>query len=238
MSSTRVARGRTARATWFLAAASGALLLCGAASPGGAQAIPQPGPAKKAAQRAAAATNKHTEAVSGSAVTATPQAQQPRQGTGATKQQQSATRQTRGDSAAAAARADTSRRGGAQQRGSVSVSERGGRGEMTLQREVFDYNPEGRRDPFVSLMASGELRPLLTDLQLRSVIYDPSGRNSVAILRDAQTKDQYRVRVGQTLGRMRVTAIRPREVVFTIDEFGFNRQEVLTYTEPTTPRQP
>jgi hypothetical protein len=65
------------------------------------------------------------------------------------------------------------------------------------------------------------------------VVYDPAGR-SVAIMRDLSTKDQYRVRVGQVLGRMRVTQIHPKSVTFTIEEFGYSRQEVLTLQKDPT----
>ena len=51
-------------------------------------------------------------------------------------------------------------------------------------------------------LETGELRPAVSDLKLVTVIYDPAGR-SVAILRDLTTKEQYRIKVGQTLGRMR-----------------------------------
>jgi hypothetical protein len=106
--------------------------------------------------------------------------------------------------------------------------------EITLQREVFAYNGGGRRDPYRSLMSSSEVRPLLSDLRLSGVALDPEGNNSVAILRDTYSKQQYRARVGQQLGRLRVTAIRQRSVTFTIEEFGFNRQETLTLSSDTT----
>ena len=232
MSRPFVARRRSAsRPALSNAAAAGALLLLAAAA--GAQAVPSTTGATGAARKAAEAANRRTEATSGAAVSGTQQQPQTAQKQRATAAQPQTAQQQRGDTASRAAQRGTA----GQSRGSVSVTERGGRGELTLQREVFDYDPSGRRDPFVSLMASGELRPIISDLQLKSIIYDATGRNSVAVLRDAQTKDQYRVRVGQTLGRMRVTAIRPREVVFTIDEFGFNRQEVLTYSDPA-PRKP
>jgi len=96
-----------------------------------------------------------------------------------------------------------------------------------FEREVFYYERSGRRDPFTSLMSSSELRPLISDLKLVAVAYDPTGRNSVAVLRDLNTKEQYRIRVGLTLGRMRVSAINPKFVTFTIEEFGFSRQENL-----------
>ncbi len=126
----------------------------------------------------------------------------------------------------------------AQGSGSVSVAERGGKDAVSFTREVFSYSGAGRRDPFVSLFASGDLRPLFKDLRLVTVVYDPSGNNSVAILRDAATKDQYRVRVGQTVGRMRVTRIDAKSVAFSINELGYSRQEVLTYSDSTQARKP
>ncbi|MBA3657320.1 MAG: hypothetical protein H0W69_08205 [Gemmatimonadaceae bacterium] len=109
-------------------------------------------------------------------------------------------------------------------------------GQMVLNREVFDYNAAGRRDPFVSLMTTSDLKPVFTDLRLVGVLTDISGRNSVAILRDVTSKEQYRVKVGQTLGRMRVTRIEPKSVVFTIEEFGFSRQEILVMGDSTQAR--
>ena len=116
-----------------------------------------------------------------------------------------------------------------------SVSERGGKSEISLMRESFTYSADGRRDPFVSLLTSGELRPMLSDLKLVTVVYDPTGR-SVAVLRDLNTKEQYRVKTGQTLGRMRVAQIQPRSVTFTLEELGFSRQEVLALNDTTKAR--
>lgn len=110
-------------------------------------------------------------------------------------------------------------------------------GQMVLNREVFDYNGAGRRDPFISLLTTSDLKPLLTDLRLVGVLTDMSGSNSVAILRDITSKEQYRVKVGQTLGRMRVTRIESKSVVFTIEEFGFSRQEILVMGDSTQARQ-
>jgi len=108
--------------------------------------------------------------------------------------------------------------------------------EVLISREQYAYPGTGRRDPFVSLMNTEELRPLLGDLKLVAIALDPTGRNSVAVLRDMSTKEQYRVKVGQELGRMRVAAIRTREVVFGIEEFGYSRQESLAMTDSTKVR--
>ena len=100
-------------------------------------------------------------------------------------------------------------------------------GVPVLVREVFSYEGGGR-DPFLSLLKSGDIRPLLSDLKLVGIYYD--GRypaRSVAVLRDVTNNKIYRARPGDILGRLKVTTIRPREIVFTVQEFGFERQESL-----------
>jgi len=98
----------------------------------------------------------------------------------------------------------------------------------TLVREVFAYEGGGR-DPFLSLLKSGDVRPLIADLKVVTIVYDQRfpGR-SVAVLRDITTQKRYRVKTGEIVGRLKVTQIRPRDVVFTVQEFGFERQETLS----------
>jgi hypothetical protein len=110
--------------------------------------------------------------------------------------------------------------------------------KVLINREVFQYEGSGRRDPFVSLLTTSDLRPLLNDLKLVAVAYDPRGQNSVAVLRDVTSKDQYKVRVGQTIGRMRVAAIQEKAVIFTIEEFGYSRQEILPFVVDSTKMRP
>ncbi len=122
--------------------------------------------------------------------------------------------------------------------GSAAVSETPARrAEAGFERETFAYDRSGRRDPFISLMNTSELRPLVSDLRLVGVTFDESGHGSIAVLRDLGTKDQYRVRVGQSLGRMRVSSINPRAVVFTIEEFGYSRQETLALGDSNKERK-
>ena len=97
---------------------------------------------------------------------------------------------------------------------------------ITFEREVFTYVPR-ETDPFASPIESGAIRPLVADLKVVGIIFDAAGRNSVAVMRDMSTKQQYRAKVGQLLGRARVSQIRPQEVVLTIEEYGFSRQETL-----------
>ncbi len=104
-------------------------------------------------------------------------------------------------------------------------------GNVVFNREVYSYPRGGRRDPFASLITSGDMRPIISDLEVVGIIL--AGNNSVATLRDASTGEIYRVRNGSMMGRIRVTAIRQREVALAIDEFGFTRQEVLSITDPS-----
>jgi len=104
-----------------------------------------------------------------------------------------------------------------------------------IYREAFTYSAEGRRDPFMSLLLTNELRPTLSDLKLSTIIYDPRGR-SIAVLRDQTNNAQYRVTTGSALGRMRVTAIHVLSVVFQIEEFGTSRVDSLVVRDTTNRR--
>src|SRR5436853_222937 len=98
---------------------------------------------------------------------------------------------------------------------------------MSLVREVYAYEGGGR-DPFLSLLKSGDIRPLLADLKLVGIYYDSRyPARSVAVLRDVTNSKIYRVKPAEIIGPLKVTAIRPRELVFTVQEFGFERQESL-----------
>jgi len=98
---------------------------------------------------------------------------------------------------------------------------------VALVREVFAYEGGGR-DPFVSLLKSGDIRPLLSDLKLGGIYYDQRYPvRSVAVMRDVTNGKRYRAKAGDVMGRLKVTQIRPREIVFTVQEFGFERQESL-----------
>jgi hypothetical protein len=109
---------------------------------------------------------------------------------------------------------------------------------VVLEREVYGYAGGGRRDPFRPLIVTTVLRPFPSELRLTAVAYDPTGVNSVAILRDLTTKAQHRVRAGQLVGRMRVVRIQPKAVVFAVEELGFSRRETLTLQDSLGSRQP
>ena len=97
---------------------------------------------------------------------------------------------------------------------------------VEYRREVFRYGG-GQRDPFESLLTTGDMGPMIGDLRLVAITFDARYGNSVAIVRALNVPRPYRLRRGDTIGRMRVIQIRQYEVVFQIEEFGFERQEVL-----------
>jgi hypothetical protein len=105
-----------------------------------------------------------------------------------------------------------------------------------IMREAYDYDAGGRRDPFVSLLNSEDLRPMMSDLRLVSILYDESGRRPIAVMRDVQNNTQYRVTTGSTLGRLKVALIKRKAVIFSIEEFGLNRQDSLVLGDTTKAR--
>ena len=97
-----------------------------------------------------------------------------------------------------------------------------------MVRETFSYTG-GSRDPFVSLLSIKQVGPELGDLSLVSILYDTrTPAQSAAVLRERVTNRRYTVKPGDRLGRMRVGEIRPKDVTFIIDDFGTERQEILT----------
>src|SRR5262245_57498441 len=184
----------------------GALVLASTplASSAGAQSVPNISGIKQTTNRAVAKTNAHTLAMTN---------------VDSAKAAEKASA-TAGSSSTAAAkkpveRADTARGHGVRATAAGAATRANAAdtaGKVVLHREVFAYEQSGRRDPFVSLMTVGELRPMISDLVVSGILIDPNGRGSVAVLRDVNTKEQYRVRVGQQLGRMRVARIAQKAV--------------------------
>ena len=185
--------------------------LVAASSAARAQSIPNINAPKQAAQRAAAASNAQLAEQTGQAV---PQ----RSGPPAATSAPAAPAPKPGAKAAVVAAPATP--------APISLA-----AAPQVTREVFVYGDAGRRDPFFSLILTEDLRPLLSDLKLVGVLYEPSGRRSVAIFRDVLTNAQYRVQTGMALGRMRVAQIKPKGVIFTIDEFGLSRQDSLMMSD-------
>ncbi len=103
-----------------------------------------------------------------------------------------------------------------------------GSAETSLLRETFTYSG-APRDPFVSLIKTANVGPELSDLLLVAIYQDLrySG-NSVAVLRDKANGKRYKLRPGDQIGRLRVARIGAKDVVFAIQDFGYERQETLS----------
>jgi hypothetical protein len=100
--------------------------------------------------------------------------------------------------------------------------------ETEMYRETFAYSGS-IRDPFNSLLSMAKAGPEVADLQLVGIyqnMRNPSG--SVAVFREKEGGKRHKLRAGDQLGRARVLQIRERDVVFTIEDFGFERQETLS----------
>ena len=100
--------------------------------------------------------------------------------------------------------------------------------ETEMSRETFAYSG-GTRDPFASLLNLAKSGPEVADLQLVGIYRNmrlPSG--SVAVFREREGGKRHRLRAGDQLGRSRLVQIRERDVVFMIEDFGFERQETLS----------
>ncbi|MBA3893075.1 MAG: hypothetical protein H0X69_05195 [Gemmatimonadales bacterium] len=100
--------------------------------------------------------------------------------------------------------------------------------EIEVMRETFAY-AGGTRDPFASLINGSSTGPEIGDLDLVGVYQDLRSKdNSVVVLREKATAKRHKMRVGDQLGRARLVQIQPRGAVFTIRDFGFERQETLS----------
>lgn len=101
-------------------------------------------------------------------------------------------------------------------------------GSGDLVREVFAYSG-GSRDPFESLLNTASVGPELPDLSLVAIYVDHSDADrSVAVLRERVSGKRFNLHAGDRLGRLRVAAIRERDVDFIVDDFGTERRETLS----------
>ncbi len=95
-------------------------------------------------------------------------------------------------------------------------------------RETFSY-AGGSRDPFVSLLSNTKIGPELPDLTLVAIYYDTRNPgSSVIVLREKIGGKKYSMRPGDRLGRIRLTTVRPKDVTFSVDDFGSERQETVS----------
>jgi hypothetical protein len=100
--------------------------------------------------------------------------------------------------------------------------------ELEMVRETFAYSGS-TRDPFNSLLNMAKTGPELADLQLVGIYQNLRTPDaSVAVFREKDGGKRHKLRAGDQVGRSRLIQIRDREVVFVIEDFGFERQETLS----------
>lgn len=95
-----------------------------------------------------------------------------------------------------------------------------------VQREYFEYERAGRRDPFKQLEAGSELGPRFEDLEVAGIIYSAQA-GSVVVLVDRVTQRRYRVWEGDVIGGATLETVTPDDATFTVTVFGVSRQETL-----------
>jgi Tfp pilus assembly protein PilP len=98
--------------------------------------------------------------------------------------------------------------------------------KLVLDREVFEYPGAGRRDPFRPLVNDTASGPRFENLTLRGIIHSPNAASSVALIAEEGGRI-HRVRRGDRVGNARVLDIQTTRVLFSVDEFGEVRREIL-----------
>jgi hypothetical protein len=111
--------------------------------------------------------------------------------------------------------------------------------ELVFEREVFRYPSFQRRNPFRALVA-GEGGPRFEQLRLMGVLHDADPASSVAVvgtsavsisedgLNVSVTEGQtWYLKVGQSIGNVRIIEIRREQVVVEVEEFGLTEQKIM-----------
>ncbi|MEQ8330249.1 MAG: hypothetical protein RH859_07220 [Longimicrobiales bacterium] len=113
--------------------------------------------------------------------------------------------------------------------------------ELVFEREVFDYPTFQRRNPFRPLDAGDQGGPRFEQLRLMGIIYSDDPSSSVAILgtstvdvaEDGATVtvspdgEAWYLKIGQSIGNVRIVEIRREQVVVEIEEFGLTEQRIM-----------
>lgn len=111
--------------------------------------------------------------------------------------------------------------------------------ELVFEREVFRYPSFERRNPFRPLVASDQ-GPRFEQLRLMGIIHasDPSesvatlGTSTVTVSPDGATVtvqpgEAWYLKVGQSIGNIRVVEIHEQRVVVEVEEFGLTERHTM-----------
>ena len=105
--------------------------------------------------------------------------------------------------------------------------------EQTLDREVFVYLDDGRRDPFRPLFPGDSENPRFEELRLMGLVLAPDSRQSVALVGVSRgeppappsaRQQTFRLREGAVLGDMTILRVEQEHVVVEVRRFGMREQ--------------
>lgn len=112
--------------------------------------------------------------------------------------------------------------------------------ELVFEREVFSYPTHQRRNPFVPLAAGTEGGPRFEQLRLMGIIFSEIPSESVAIIGTStvsvsedgatvtvQEGQSWYLKVGQSVGNIRIVEVRREQVVVEVEEFGLTEQKIM-----------
>lgn len=100
---------------------------------------------------------------------------------------------------------------------------------LSSERDSFEYEADGVRDPFLPPRRQAPQGPRLHELTLLGVVLDPAARSGVALLRvgGPGAFRAFRVRSGDELGEVRVLAVRRDRVVVAVNGAAGQAEIVL-----------
>jgi len=112
--------------------------------------------------------------------------------------------------------------------------------ELVFEREVFRYPEFQRRNPFRPLVASDSGGPRFSQLRLIGIIHSDDPSLSVAIVGTSQVNlsqdasavtlvegQSWYLKVGQSVGNIRIVEVRREQVVVEVEEFGLTEQKIM-----------
>jgi hypothetical protein len=112
--------------------------------------------------------------------------------------------------------------------------------ELVFEREVFTYSTLQRRNPFRALVGGNRVGPRYEQLRVVGIIYsdDPSlsvatlgtstveyGENAASVT--VQPGVSWFLKVGQSIGNIRIVEIRREQVVVDVEQFGITEQKIM-----------
>jgi hypothetical protein len=111
--------------------------------------------------------------------------------------------------------------------------------ELVFEREVFQYPSFERRNPFMPLVAADQ-GPRFDQLRLMGIIHSDDPTLSVAVLGTSMVSTSedgstvsvgkgkaWYLKVGQSVGNVRIIEIRTDQVVVEVAEYGLTEQKIM-----------